>query len=256
MKTTKYFLARYAKHRPLFLSVLRAKEAALYQQFLPFKRPILDIGCGDGFFASTAFGKGGIDIGLDMEDSRIQEARSFGAYRKILTYDGYTIPLKSRSVRTVVVNSVFEHVEDLPRMLSEIRRVLMPGGICYASVMAEPWERNLLGAMIFGDVYRRWMRRKQVHINLPDYPGWEKIFRKAELAPLLVASYVSPSGVRLLDALHYVSLPSLVSYAMNRNWVWWPVLTNYYPHRFLASVMDDAVSCAQAGALFWKLTRK
>lgn len=256
MKTTVDYLPLYAARRPLFLSVLRAKEAALYQPYLPLKRPVLDVGCGDGFFARTAFGKNKIDIGLDMQESRIEEARSSGAYRSIVTYDGYTIPLKNRSVGTVVVNSVLEHVENLPQMLSEIRRVLVPGGVCYATVMAAPWEQNLLGAVFFGDMYRRWMREKQVHRNLLDYQGWRHAFVRAKLTVQEVDAYVSKRGARMLDFLHYVSLPSLMSYTINRKWVWWPRLTRFYPMRFLASVMEDEVSREHAGALCWKLVRK
>ena len=42
------YLSIYLRHRPLFLSLIRAKEAAMFQKFLPLKRPALDVGCGDG----------------------------------------------------------------------------------------------------------------------------------------------------------------------------------------------------------------
>lgn len=45
----------------------------MYQKYKPFNAPILDIGCGDGFFAKIAFGR--IDIGLDVKNSEINEAK-------------------------------------------------------------------------------------------------------------------------------------------------------------------------------------
>jgi len=78
-----------------------------------------------------------------------------------VTYDGYTFPFKNRSFNTVVVNGVLGHVDDLPHVLSEIRRVLVPGGMCFATVMAEPWEKNLFGALFLGNWYRHMMKKSR-----------------------------------------------------------------------------------------------
>ena len=96
----KEILKKYLKFRPLFLSLIRSKEAWLFQKYLPLKPPSFDLGCGDGFFAKTTFGK--IDIGLDVTDSRIKEAEEQGVYKKLVVYNGRKIPLKSRSIKTVI----------------------------------------------------------------------------------------------------------------------------------------------------------
>ena len=91
MSNLEYFLKLYLQERPVFLSLIRAKEAQLFQKYLPLRKPILDYGCGDGFFASVTLGKKGltriesefsqiksgsvrIEVGLDMKNSRIGEA--------------------------------------------------------------------------------------------------------------------------------------------------------------------------------------
>lgn len=254
--STEDYIREYTKVRPIFLSVLRGKEAALYQQFLPLKHPILDVGCGDGFFVRTTFGKGKIDVGLDMEESRIGEARKSGAYKKIVTYDGYTIPFPDRSFQTVVINSVLEHVDDVSRVMREVRRVLRPGGTCMTTVMAAPWERYLFGTKLFGDGYRSWMKRKQVHKNLLSAANWNAIWKKAGLAPIITIPYLSRRAGNLLDILHYISVPSLVSYVLFKKWVLWPQIASLYPVRYFASVMDETVEVADAGALFFVLKRK
>ncbi len=255
MQDTKDYIRIYAKARPVFLSVLRGKEAALYQQFLPLKHPILDVGCGDGFFASVTFGTKKTDVGLDTEESRIREAAATAAYKKIVTYDGYTIPFPNRSFQTVIINSVLEHVDDLPRVLSEVKRVLKPNGVCYATVMAAPWERYLFGSKIFGNGYTRWMKKKQVHVNLLSYGEWKQAFVRAGLTPTATLPYLGPSAGGLLDILHYVSLPSLISYMLTKRWVLWPGGTGIYPYSRFASAMDEPVSRDDAGALFFVLKR-
>ncbi len=255
MNNTKDYIRIYARARPLFLSVLRGKEVALYQRLLPLKHPVLDVGCGDGFFARTTFGKGRIDVGLDMEGSRISESRTSGAYKKIVTYDGYTIPFPDRSFQTVVINSVLEHVDDVPRVMSEIRRVLRPGGMCVATVMAAPWERYLFGTKLFGDGYRRWMKRKQVHKQLLSASEWVAAWKKAGLKPITTIPYLSRRAGTLLDILHYVSLPSLLTYKVWKTWVLWQSGVDLYPLSSLATLMDEEVSLEDAGALFFVLKR-
>lgn len=255
MQNTKDYIRIYAKGRPIFLSVLRGKEVALYQQFSPLKHPVLDVGCGDGFFAQTTFGKGTIDVGLDMGDSRIGEANVSGAYKKLVTYDGYTIPFPDESFQTVVINSVLEHVDDVSRVMSEVRRVLRPGGVCITTVMAAPWERYLFGTKLFGDGYRRWMKRKQVHKNLLSAAAWQATWKKAKLTPITTIPYLSRRAGNLLDILHYVSVPSLLSYMLFKTWVLWPHIVSWYPLRYFARCMDEPVSVTEAGALFFVLKR-
>lgn len=249
---TKDYLRIYARERPLFLSMLRAKEVTLYQHVLPLKHPVLDIGCGDGFFARVTFGKGRIDTGVDLKESRMNEIVP-GTYKQCVSYDGYTLPFPNRSFQTVVVNSVLEHVDDLPRVVSEIARVLRPGGMCITTVMASPWEQYLFGSKLFGNRYTRWMKQKQVHVNVLSFQEWSRVFLHAKLKPKETIPYLSKRAGALLDILHYVSVPSLISYALTKKWVLWPV--GWFPMRYLAGIMDDTVSRDEAGALFFVLKR-
>ena len=126
-KTLTDFILQYQQHRPYFFSFIRPQEAHLFcthQQYL--KKPVLDFGCGDGFFAELVFGKKQIDIGIDVKDSRAAEAQRANVYKKVVFYDGITIPARDKSVGTVISNCVLEHLPDLDTNLREICRVLNP----------------------------------------------------------------------------------------------------------------------------------
>lgn len=252
---TQDYIQKYARARPIFLSVLRGKEAALYQKLLPLNGPILDVGCGDGFFARITFGTKRIDVGLDMPDSRINEARTQNIYKKIVTYDGVHIPFQARSFQTVMTNSVLEHVDHLSRVIKEMYRILKPGGICIATVMAAPWERYLLGTKLMGPWYRGWMKKKQVHKNLLTATEWEGAFANAGFTKQSVTSYLGPHAGALLDGLHYVSIPSLVSYTLFSRWVLVPAFTGWYPYKYFAACMDERVPKDQGGALLFVLRK-
>lgn len=253
--TIEEYLKAYLTARPLFLSVLRAKECKLYEQYLPFSGPSLDYGCGDGFFAKTTFGKKSIDVGLDIGDSRIDQASESGAYKKIISYDGVKIPFPARSHQSVVSNSVLEHVSGLPKALKEIYRILKPGGIFYTTVMAKPWEEYLFGNKIFGNAYKDYMRKKQVHVNLFTYQEWKDAFSDAGFTVKKSIGHVSPTASTLLDLLHYASVPSLISFVMVKRWVLFPHLARLYPTKWLASHIEQNVKPEIAGSVFFVLTK-
>ena len=67
---------------PYFRALLRAVEARFYEdQELP--QPVLDLGCGDGHFASLAFEEP-LDLGMDSWWEPILEAASYRAYKALI----------------------------------------------------------------------------------------------------------------------------------------------------------------------------
>ncbi|MEJ2607302.1 MAG: hypothetical protein P8Z41_11590 [Anaerolineales bacterium] len=60
----KDFLGAHLRELPYFRSILRAVEAELFQG-VELAHPILDVGCGDGHFASGALDQA-IDWGIDL----------------------------------------------------------------------------------------------------------------------------------------------------------------------------------------------
>lgn len=260
--TLEYFLREYLRARPLFLSLIRAKEAFLYQKYLPLPRPILDVGCGDGYFAHVTFAKHvnhthqPIDVGLDLGNSTIQKSERLGVYRKLMTYDGIHIPFPDNHFATVVSNCVLEHVEHLPTVLSEVHRVLRPGGRFLTTVMAKPWEEQLVGTILFGRWYQSWMRKKQVHRNLLTQEQWSDAFTDAGFTIREIVGYLSPAACRLLDVCHYLSLPSLLTYTLVKQWVVLPTLTRLYPVGYFLRIIAPDVPPMHSGALLFALAKK
>lgn len=243
----KSYLQVYLRNRPLFLSLIRSKEAGLFAQYLPLKSPVLDVGCGDGFFARVAFGH--LDVGLDVADSRISQAAAGSAYQKVVTYNGRRFPFPARSFNTVVSNCVLEHLPNLQEVVHEIFQVLRPGGLFITTVMAAPWENYLWLKFPF---YRSWMRNKQRHFNLLKSGEWEKLFKKSGFKTIRETGYLSPRACTLIDIAHYLSLPSLVSYKLRGSWDWgW----HWYPGNRLAAILSENVNPQNSGAVFFVLKK-
>ncbi|MBU3101323.1 MULTISPECIES: MerR family transcriptional regulator [Clostridium] len=111
---------------------------------LPNKSTILELGCGD----ATLWKKNkdnlpkGLDITLSdfskgmLNDAKInlgKESENF----KFQIIDAEDIPCGDRSFDVVIANHMLYHVENIGKALSEIYRVLKPGGCFYFSTVGE-----------------------------------------------------------------------------------------------------------------------
>ena len=238
----------YARQRPFFLGLIRSVEVGLFRKYFLKKGPVLDLGCGDGFFASLAFGR--LDVGADLEGSRISEAKQSKVYKKLITFNGTNIPLPDRAVTTVVSNCVLEHVEQLGDLLKDTYRILRPGGRIYATVMNQPWEENLLGTRLFGERYKKFMRKTQNHNNLLTAVEWNKKFRKAGFKIIVEKGYLTPRACKIIEVAHYFSFPSLIIHYL---WGKWSLGTGWVEQLNLTkleSALEREIDPVQAGALF------
>jgi ubiquinone biosynthesis O-methyltransferase len=94
---------------------------------------VLDLGCGGGFMAAALAQRGAIVTGVDPSEGAINSARRHADEEKLdIVYrvgSGERLPFAEDSYDIVVCVDVLEHVEDLDRVLLEVRRVLRPSGM-------------------------------------------------------------------------------------------------------------------------------
>jgi SAM-dependent methyltransferase len=89
----------------------------------------LDLGCGEGDFTAALARAGAAATGVEIADAAIVRARTRrpGLDFRLAPIDG-PLPLEDNSFELVWASEVIEHVADTARWLSEVRRVLVPGG--------------------------------------------------------------------------------------------------------------------------------
>jgi len=104
----------------------------------------LDLGCGGGFMSEALARRGACVIGVDPSRAVLVAAREHAQSQGLeITYRegvGEAIPLPDTSVERVVCVDVLEHVQDVEKVIAEIRRVLRPGGL----FLFDTINRNLL----------------------------------------------------------------------------------------------------------------
>lgn len=218
-KNLEYFIEKNLQFRPRFFAYIRSQEGLLFTKYAKFIKPkSLDFGCGDGFFAEMVFGKKKIDIGLDVPSSRIRQAAQKGVYKRMLTYDGKEIPLRSSTVSTVVSNCVFEHIPHIHKSVLEIHRILKPGGYLLTSVMCAPWNNNLAGIAVGGRAYVNWFNRVQEHHALLSKKKWTSLFKKSGFSISTSEDYLFHKAAQKTELYHYLSVPSLLLYKLTGKW--------------------------------------
>ncbi len=112
---------------------------------------VLDCGCGEGAFLPTLSSHFPEVCAVDHD---VRGACRLASDMSLLNVhitpgDIYALPYRGGTFDLVVTADVLEHLRDLPRALSEIHRVLRPGGVLLASI---PTENTLyeLGRCLFG----------------------------------------------------------------------------------------------------------
>lgn len=167
------------------------------------------------------FGKAKIDVGIDLNNSRLTQIKSEKIYKRVIFYDGHKLPFKNDYFGSIVSNCVLEHIDNLPEAINEISRVIKPGGYFVTSVMTNKWEDYLFFTNIFGDFYKKFLKKTQQHNNLLSAKDWITIFKKNGFEVISTQGYLSPKTCKLIDLYHYLSFPSLVTYVILKKWVVW-----------------------------------
>ena len=242
-------LWRHLSSLPYFRAFLRAVEDRFYQE-IPLASPVLDLGSGDGHFASVAFDHT-LDVGLDPWSAPMKEAQRRGAYRLLVLGEGASIPFEDGFFTSVTSTSVLEHIPDLDPVLHEVARVLKPGGMFVFCVPNHRfpqalWGRRFLtkiGLHGLGAAYSRFFNRIARHAHTDSPEVWQVRLNQAGFELLETWDYFPPEALHILEWGHPLGLPSLISKKVFGRWVlvprrWALVL----PWKWTRKYMDDPKS--------------
>jgi ubiquinone/menaquinone biosynthesis C-methylase UbiE len=95
--------------------------------WLPRQATVLDYGGGAGRWAVELAARAALVVVADVDRNALRMVPSHPRLRSALV-DGVTLPFRAGAFDLVFVNHVFHHVEDLPHLLPELRRVVRRGG--------------------------------------------------------------------------------------------------------------------------------
>lgn len=161
----------------------------------------LDLGCGFGRHAFEAARLGARVIALDQAETELKEVRNtFAAmadageideacFVGTVNGDATCLPFADATFDRVVASEVLEHIPDDARALSELTRVLRPGGTIAITVPSYVPERIC------------WFLSEEYHA--PFVPGGHvRIYREWELRARMRTAGLLPGAAHHAHALH------------------------------------------------------
>lgn len=161
---------------------------------------VLDLGCGFGRHAFEAARRGGEVVALDAGEDELHDVRAMflamlaggeldeARLRAGVTRaDARTLPFSDGAFDRVVAAEVLEHIPDDTRAMSELARVLRPGGTMAVTVPR------------CGPEVVNWLLSDAYH----DVPGGHvRIYRRSELVRRLAGCGLVPLGHHYAHGLH------------------------------------------------------
>lgn len=149
---------------------------------VPAKLEVLDVGCGGGLlsepFATLGCHVTGVDRSLPTLNAARAHAEKSGLAIRYLEASAESLPFSDKTFDVVCCCDVLEHVDDLEKVISEISRVLKPGGVFFFDTINRTLRSKLVAIKLAQDWRLTRLIPQDVHV-------WDKFIRPAELADLL-----------------------------------------------------------------------
>jgi len=170
------------------LRVGYSKKIITFLNMNPADKSALEVGCGGGILceeiAAIGFNTAGIDPSKQSITTASAHAAASGLNINYVQGTGEALPFPENTFNMVFCCDVLEHVRDLPKVISEISRVLKPGGI----FLYDTFNRTLLGRLIAIKVLQDW---KRWAIMPPHLHEWKMFIKPEEIKLLLHQNHLA-----------------------------------------------------------------
>jgi len=143
----------------------------------------LEVGCGGGILSEEIAKMGFISTGIDPSEQSLNSAIKHAKDNNlIINYKkgaGENLPFQNNSFDVIFCCDVLEHVRDLPKVISEISRVLKNGGI----FIYDTFNRTYISRISTIKILQEW---KRWAIMPPDLHVWGMFIKPKEIKSLLL----------------------------------------------------------------------
>jgi len=154
----------------------------------PGKTKVLDVGCGGGLLAEEFARLGCRVIGMDPSEPSLSTARRHAEQSNLrISYQsgiGEQIPFADASFDVVICCDVLEHVNDFQRVVHEIARVLVTGGIWFYDTI----NATFLSWLTVIKLAQEW---KMTCLFPPNLHDWKHFIKPRQLESCMRQCYLA-----------------------------------------------------------------
>jgi 2-polyprenyl-6-hydroxyphenyl methylase/3-demethylubiquinone-9 3-methyltransferase len=158
----------------------------------PLGKKALEVGCGGGLLTEEIAKMGFITTGIDPAETSLRTAREHARANGLaIQYDhgtGERLPYPDNAFDAVFCCDVLEHVADVGKVVSEISRVLTPGG----SFIFDTFNRTFISKVV---VIKLWQDWKRWAFMEPNTHVWDMFITPDEIKALLERNDLEPRNV-------------------------------------------------------------
>ena len=142
----------------------------------------LEVGSGGGILTEEVRKMGFITTGIDPSEQSVQTASNHAKVSGLdIKYEigsGEDLPYGDHSFDFVFCCDVLEHVQDLPKVIAEISRVLKPGGVFFYDTL----NRTFISKLVAIKMWQEW---KRWAFMPPNVHVWKMFIKPEEMKVLL-----------------------------------------------------------------------
>ncbi|MEO1181022.1 MAG: bifunctional 2-polyprenyl-6-hydroxyphenol methylase/3-demethylubiquinol 3-O-methyltransferase UbiG [Cyanobacteria bacterium J06636_28] len=190
------------------LSKLNPLRFQYFDRIIPQWRElrVLDVGCGGGYTCEFLAQRGAIVTGIDPSAACIEVAKRHSSTMGLaINYQvgmGESLPFDDGCFDVVVCVDVLEHVESPAATVTEISRVLRPGGLFCFDTINRTWQSRWLMIWLLEDLLR------QIPRGIHD---WHKFVTPEELHQRLMQTGFSNVTMHGFDLFGHTPLAQINS---------------------------------------------
>jgi 2-polyprenyl-6-hydroxyphenyl methylase/3-demethylubiquinone-9 3-methyltransferase len=177
----------------------------------PKGKAALEVGSGGGILTEEICKMGFATTGIDPAKESLETARGHAKESGLnIKYDkgtGEQLPYPDQSFDCVVCCDVLEHVRDLPKVISEISRVLKPNGVFIYDTI----NRTFISKLVAIKIWQEW---KHWAFMPPNTHVWKMFIKPVEIKELLNARGLE--WKEHVGSKPNVSIPTMLRYLRRR----------------------------------------
>jgi 2-polyprenyl-6-hydroxyphenyl methylase/3-demethylubiquinone-9 3-methyltransferase len=178
----------------------------------PAGKAALEVGCGGGILTEEIRNMGFITTGIDPSEESIRTATGHAQANGLnIRYEkgtGEQLPYPNHTFDSVFCCDVLEHVQDLPKVIAEISRVLKPGGIFFYDTL----NRTFLSKLVAIKIWQEWKRWAFMPANLH---VWDMFIKPSEIKELLQKNGLDWKEHK--GSSPNISIPKMLGYLRKRS---------------------------------------
>lgn len=226
----------YLRHAPLSLVLREINRLVAVEAVASDRGPVLDVGCGDGFWWTLRDAKGEV-YGIDISAREIAQAKT--RINASLTDVSRETPFPGTKFAEIIGNCSLEHVPDIDAALANLRKSAAPGARLIMFVPTPRWAyQGKLQSWLLGRAPRVAMAVSGAlngffqHWHLYDHKVWTRLL---EQNGWHVRSTFGLGSSRSEFLFRAFMPPAFAEFVAKK-------LTGFYPSKLAALVPDAALA--------------